>query len=133
MSPTKKQKEKEKYQTEEIKNAPKRKIRKFDEKGFNKRLENFSRWEQKRKEKIKKLQEKKKEKEIEKFNEKNIHHNKRIPKEKVSSIVQFSSFNQIKWKLLRQNYFLKRIEQLIIFFKVELIINYLSQFFKNNH
>ena len=60
MSPTKKQKEKEKYQTEEIKNAPKRKIRKFDEKGFNKRLENFSRWEQKRKEKIKKLQEKKK-------------------------------------------------------------------------
>ena len=60
MSPTKKQKEKKIFQTEEVKKAPKKKIRKFDEKEFNKRLENFNMWEQKRKEKIKKLQEEKK-------------------------------------------------------------------------
>ena len=65
----------------------KHKSKKFDEQEFNKRVESFNVWEQRRKEKIKKLREEQKEKEIEKFNSKNIHHKKKLPKEKISSII----------------------------------------------
>ena len=89
MSATKKPKEKTINKTinEESDKVIKPKTKKFNEKEFNKRLENFSAWEKKRKEKIKKLQEEKEEKEIEKFNSKNIHHNKKITKGKINSIV----------------------------------------------
>ena len=63
---------------EEDENIKKAKTRKINAKEFEKKIESFTVWEQRKKEKIEKLQKEQKEKEMEKYNKNNIHNNKKI-------------------------------------------------------
>ena len=76
------------YQTLE-RDGFKSKKKKFNEEEFQKQLKSFELWEKKRNEKIENLKKKKVQKELDSVNnKKNIHYNKKMPNDKLPSVLE---------------------------------------------
>jgi len=103
------------------------KQKKFNEKDFNKVLEGFKDWENKKKEKIKKKQLEKNNKEQKNYNKQNIHHNKHLSMDEKTKVIERLYNEDIKRRKEKQLTILKIYE---LPFKPQ--VSYPNTFFCHN-